>query len=517
MVAKRRTGVRQAYDRDIEQLQANATFLKEHPEHAAPSCQGRCPLFCIFKRARKGVKRRHGMAGDEAKLERWGRWGNDFAKAYATMLRVADADEDRLEYLQNVTTHKGRVPIVPWGEAPALANVGIQHRHDVSLRLLAAVPFVREEDAVFATKEGMVCAHDGRVPEKAEEVFFEALPVEKRSASLASCPHVVDPGEDDVFVEVDWRQEELRLRVCEACASGNLLGRMQSVMVTKDVLSLVDVRVVLDRLMTDAGDPWEVSWSLPDAVLEAYSSAEMGDEGLIEEARRARRFSIEGERRGLVVWDGIVHEGPFDDLVEELGAEGVEAALVDAVLEALDRPVVLEKGTSIELLESVWAEHGAHALREVVGEDAVEALFDPGASRDDLERLVSVVADRLDAKRVEAALPQYASLPAPVGLADEVARAMMREGRSKAQQLLNQTPSSEEEAVAVALVKALGLPRAAWTVDPRTEDMAEHLVPYAEDLFEAEGEAYHDALVALLKATGSTATIERVDEPSTRE
>lgn len=516
-MAKRRTGVRQAYDRDIKQLQANARHLRDHPEHAAPSCQGRCPLFCMFKRARKGIKRRHGMREDEDKLERWGRWGNDYAKAYATVLRVALADEDRLEYLQNVSTHKGRVPIVPWGQAPALANVGLQHRHDASLRLLAAVPFVKEGDAVFATGESMVCAHDGRLPEEAQEAFFDALPVEKRSESLASCPHGIDPSEEDVFVEVVWNEGDLRLRVCEACASGNLLARMQSVMVAKDVRSLVDIRMGLDRLETPEGEPWEVSWSLPEAVVEAYAGAEMGDASLIEEARRARGFAVEARGEAVIVWGGVVYPAPFDEVLEGLGAEGVEAALIEAALEELDRPVVLEKGTAIELLEKVWAEQGPRALREVLDEEAVEELFDPGAGRDALERLVSVVSDRLDARRVEAALPEYASLPAPVDLADEVARAMMREGRSRAQQRLNQTPTSEQEAVAVALVRALGLPRPAWTVAPRTEDMAEHLVPYAEDLLEAEGEAYHEALVALLKATGSTVEIERMDEPGASE
>lgn len=465
----------------------------------------------MYRRARKGIKRRHGMMGDDDKLERWSRWGNDYAKAYATLLRIADADRDRLEYLQNVSTHQGRVPIVPWGGAPALPSVGMQHRHEPSLRLLAAIPYLGSGDAVFATSEGMVCAHDGRLPDESEALFFEPLPVQKRSASLASCPHTEDVGPDDTYLEVDWREDPLTVRVCQACLEGNLLAGMQTVMATKEIRELVHVEVHLERLETAEGDPGpRLEWSLPQTVLDAYAGAEMSDADLVGEARRARRFALESKQEPMIVLDGVVHEPPFDDVLDRVGASGPERDLLEVALSRLDRPVVLEKGSAIELLEALWASHGRHALGEIVGDQADE-LHDPSADADDLERLMEVVMDRLDAQRVEAALPAYEALPAPVDLADEVARAKMRGGRSKAQQILNATPSPEHEAMAVALVSALDLPRASWTVDPRTEEMAEHLVPYAKELFEAEGEAYHEALESLLKATGSTATIERAD------
>ena len=114
-------------------------------------------------------------------------------------------------------------------------------------------------------------------------------------------------------------------------------------------------------------------------------------------------------------------------------------------------------------------------------------------------------------EQVEAALPSYAHVPSPADLVDKVARANMRDGKQAAQQHLTQPPKREHQATALALVRALGLPNPAWTIDPRERDTADHLRPFVEDVLEAEGDAYHQALSTFLSATGSTAALERTD------
>lgn len=509
MARKRRGGVRTGSKRVTERILENVRFLKEHPEHAVPRCQGSCPLFCYFKRARKAVERRHGMIGDDDKLKRWSNWGNKLGRAYAAALRLAEREKDELEYFQNVNTHKGTVPIAPWGKSPVLAQVGLQHRHEPSLRLLSAVPFVGSGDAVYATDEGLVCAHEGGPPEDAIEHLLEELPVEKASPTLARCPHVPDEWTDATYVELRWRDAGLRIRVCDACTEDNLLARVQNVVVTKSIRDLVDIRVQLPRLVDpEGGQSPEVQWSIPETVLEAYAGGEIPDAELIEEAERARRFAVEGLGEPMVVKGTELYRPPFGQLLDKLDVNETERALLEAALAELTRPVVLDRGTAIELLAELWPEHGDTALEAVLGASGLE-LYEPGADAEDLERLVDDVADRRARQQVDAALPSYDEVPAPVDLADRVARAYLRRGRQRAQQILNDTPDEEHRAIALALVRALDLPSTAWTVHPRTEETAEHLVPYAEQLLEARGDAYHEALQKLLRATGSTKTIER--------
>jgi hypothetical protein len=509
MARKRHGSVRSGSQRIAEEIVESARAVRDDPEHAVPECKGSCPLFCYFKRARKAVDRRQGMIGDEDKLERWSNWGNKLGRAYAVALRIAEQGADALEFFQNVRTHAGEVPVAPWGNAPVFAHVGMQHHLDRGLRLLKAVPFIDEGEVVYATENGLVCAHDEEPPEETVDLLVDGLPVERASPTLARCPHVHDEFTDGTYIEISWPSAELCIQVCEGCSPGNLLGRMQNVMVTPDPLDIVAVDVSLPRLRNPSGGTApQVEVSLPRSVLQAYVNGEQDDEGLIEEAHRARYYELRQRPEPLVVHGKIVHEPPFERFVDELDPPEPQRSLVEAALARLERPIVLRRGTPVEVLEEVWDTLGEEVLVEVLGAEGRE-LYDPRADAGEIEQLLDQVRKERARQRVEEELPHYEHVPEPVDLADETARRLIGEGRDSVQQLLSSAPDPDKRAVGLALVEALDLPSRTWTVDGRTEDQADHLVPYVEELLEARGEAYHEALEQLLRATGSTEDLER--------
>jgi hypothetical protein len=511
MARKRRGSVRSGSDKIADEIVESVRAVRDDPEHAVPQCKGSCPLFCYFKRARKAVDRRQDMIGDDDKLQRWSNWGNKLGRAYAVALRIAEQGSDALEFFQNVRTHAGEVPIAPWGKAPALAHVGMQHHEDRSLRLLKAVPFISEGEVVYATQEGLVCAHDGEPPEETVDMLVDGLPVESASPNLARCPHVHDEFTDGTYIEIAWPSAGLRIRVCDECSPGNLLARMQNVMVTPDPLDIVDVDVHLPRLRDPSGGSApDVDVHLPRSVLQAYVNGEQDDEGLIEEAHRARYYELRQLGEPLVVHGKVVHKPPFDRFLDELDPPEPQRSLVEAALDRLERPVVLHRGTPVELLEELWEPLGEEVLVEILGEQGRE-LYDPYADAGEIERLLDQIRKERSRQRVESELPTYEQVPAPVDLADETVRRLVGEGRDSAQQLLSSAPDPDKRAVGLALVEALDLPSQTWTVDGRTRDTAEHLVPYVEELLEARGDAYHEALKELLRATGSTQDLERAD------
>lgn len=511
MAPKRRGSVRSGSRKIAEEIVESARAVRDNPEQAVPSCRGSCPMFCFFKRARKAVDRRQGMLGDDSKLQRWSNWGNKLGRAYAVALRIAEQGPESLEFFQNVRTHAGEVPIAPWGNAPVLAHVGLQHHLDQSLRLLTAVPFVSEGEVVYATREGLVCSHDGEPPEQTVEMLFEVLPVRRASPTLARCPHIGEDITDATFIEIGWQGAGLSVRVCDACAPGNLLASMQELMVTPDPLDVLDIDVHLPELQEPGGGTVpQVDIHLPRSVLQAYVNGEQGDAGLIEEAKRARAYELRQLDEPLIVRGRSVYKPPFDGFVEEIDPPQPQRSLVEAALKRLDRPVVLHRGTPVELLEQVWDPLGEEALLEVAGEDGRE-LFDPRADAGDIERLLDQVEKARARQRVEQELPDYEEIPSPVDLAHRTVRRLVGEGRESAQQLLSTAPEPDKRAVGLALVRALGLPSRTWTVDGRTEDTAEHLVPYVERLLDARGDEYHEALQALLRATGSTRELVRSD------
>jgi hypothetical protein len=511
MASKRHGSVRSGSQKIAEEIVDSARAVRDDPEQAVPECKGSCPLFCYFKRARKAVDRRHGMIGDDDKLERWSNWGNKLGRAYAVALRIAEQGPDALEFFRNVRTHAGEVPIAPWGNAPALAHVGMQHHLDRGLRLLKTVPFLSEGEVVYATPDGLVCAHDAEPPAETVEMLVDGLPVERASPNLARCPHVHDEFTDGTYIQISWPSAGLRIRVCDECSPGNLLATMQQVMVTPDPLDIVDVDVSLPKLRNPSGDAApQVEIDLPRSVLQAYVNGEQDDEGLIEEAKKARYYQLRQRNEPLVVQGKMVHEPPFERFVDELDPPEPQRSLVEAALERLQRPIVLERGTPVEVLEQLWEEKGEAILVAVVGEEGRE-LYDPFADANDIEQLLDRVRRKQAEQRVASELPSYERVPEPVDLAHETAKRLIGEGRDSVQQLLSSAPDPDKRAIGLALVEALDLPSRTWTVDGRTEDQADHLVPYVEDLLEARGEDYHEALQQLLKATGSTADLERSD------
>ncbi len=528
MARKRRGSVRSGGKRVTERLVKNARHLAEHPEHAVPTCHGDCPWRCPFKRARKGVQRRHGHRGDLSKLKRWSQWGNKMARAYAGVLRIAEEGADRLGYVQNVRTLHGTVPIAPWGKTSSLAHVGMQHHHDPQLRLLMAIPYVRDDDAVYVTDDGLICAHDGSPPAESFERTVDALnlveapapsgdarPARRAARSSparqAHCPHLDHEAGDETSIQVTWRGDGTSIRICEACAQGNLLARLQRHLVAPDLLDLFEIQVHLPALETPTGEPGpSPGFELPNLVLEPYARGEMSDHDLIEEARRARTFELRALSRPIVVHQGVAHEPPYEHLVETLQPSPLQRALAEEILGRLEEPVVLTRGTAIELLHAGWRDHGRQALRAALGGEG-EALYDPDAAPDEIERMLSDAAQLRREQEVAERLPAYASIPGPAALADRVRRALMAKGRGEAQRLLSSAPPPEQAAMAMALVQALDLPRPPWTISPRDRDVADHLEPYAKEVMEAEGEAYDEALGTLVKATGASQEPERAE------
>lgn len=506
----RRGSIRSGTGKMTERILENVSYLRDHPEDAVPQCQGFCPLWCTFRRARRRVRKAHKHRDDPDKLKKMGQRFHPIGRAYCAALRIDLAGKDGLEYFQNVNTPKGKVPIAPWAEAPPPCHVGMQHHHDPMLRLMVALPFVSEGEAIFATESGLVCAHDGTPPDPTLEALVDQLGLRETEPGTYRAPGSEDP--DRPHLELTWTEPGISMHLSPPSSGDSAVSVLQSRMLTRSLLDQITVRVHLPALEDPQGSEGQgrTVIDLPEPVLRSYAAGELSDQDLVSEAEQARAARLQAGDKPMVVLDDRIHRPPFEDLIDRLAPEAPMDDVLDAILDRLDRAIVLTKGTSVELLHKLWPDHGEAALVEVLGEQGRE-LYDPRASPDDLERLAGKVADHRSQQRVDRELPAYGSLPAPVDLVDEVARAYLSGGRSAATQLLTSAPARSHQAIALALVRALGLPSPSWTIEPRERDMAEHLEPYVEDVLEARGDAYHQALQTLLKATGSTADIKRVD------
>lgn len=493
-----------------ERILENAAYLRDHPEDAVPQCQGSCPLWCTFRRARRRVAKMHKHRDDPDKLKKMGQRFHQIGRAYSAVLRIDDAGKEGLEYFQNVNTPKGKVPIAPWAEAPAPCHVGMQHHHDPMLRMMIALPFVKEGEAIFATETGLVCAHDGQPPDEALAAIVDQLGLREKDPGTYRARGSEDP--DRPHLELIWTKAGISMHLSPPSTGDSAISVLQGRMLTRSLLDLVTVQVHLPPLEDPQGDTHaQRVVELPEPVLRSYAGGELSDMDLVNEAEKARAARLQAGAEPMVVFEDRIHRPPFEDLIDRLDPEPPMDEVLDEVLERLDRSVVLTKGTAVEVLHRLWREHGEVALVEVLGAEGRE-LYDPDASPDDLEKLASQAASHRSRQRVARELPSYDELPEPIDLVDRVARACLSGGRQAATQHLTSAPPRTHQAMALALVRALDLPSPSWTIEPRERDMAEHLEPYVDDVLEARGDDYHEALQTLLRATGSTVDIQRTDE-----
>lgn len=505
----RRGSIRSGTGKMTERILENAGYLRDHPEDAVPQCQGSCSLWCTFRRARRRVSKMHKHRDDPDKLKKMGQRFHQIGRAYSAALRIDDAGKEGLEYFQNVNTPKGKVPIAPWAEAPAPCHVGMQHHHDPMLRMMIALPFVGEGEAIFATETGLVCAHDGRPPDEALDAIAEQFNLREESPDVYRAPGSEDP--DRPHLELTWTEPGIQMHLSPPSTGDNAISVLQGRMLTRSLLELIDVRVHLPPLEDPQGTTEAARViELPEPVLLSYAGGEMSDLDLVNEAEKARAARLQAGADPMVVFEDRIHRPPFEDLIDRLDPEPPMDEILDVVLDRLDRSIVLTKGTAVELLHTLWREHGEAALVEVLGEAGRE-LYEPDASPNDLEKLAGQAAEHRSKQRVARELPGYDELPTPVDLVDTVARAYLSGGKQAATRHLTSAPPRTHQAIALALVRALDLPSPSWTIEPRERDMAEHLEPYVEEVLEARGDDYHDALQTVLKATGSTTEIQRTD------
>jgi hypothetical protein len=107
----------------------------------------------------------------------------------------------------------------------------------------------------------------------------------------------------------------------------------------------------------------------------------------------------------------------------------------------------------------------------------------------------------------------YDRLPMVARFADKVARAYRTGGADEAVKMVEKERGSEKRIKPVAYSFLLALGRESskkWQYDKTEIDFASFLQDKAKALLEAEPEDYHEALQALLSATGST---ERIPGP----
>jgi hypothetical protein len=505
-----------------------AEQLAKDPSKALPKIVKPCakdPFVKVLKKM-KAVAR---FKDDEKRLEKMASRGDPIVRAFAGCLMLGAAG--KAPYLGHLKLPSGEVFYAVRGKVAKEKMVGMQWFDHPVYRLLLFYDLAvkRPYYHFYSTKDTLYCScKEPRPP--ADYVTF-ALQQPKAnltqvSDGLWACPHV-DPkalkeGEpvDGTYLRVAWKSGRQVLGLCQRCARSShdsIVGALSKHMAVPRLGDDFDVRVFHRLKGADDCALWDKLSTLPldQDDLDDYLKGKEDDHGLIGNHLEKVDERLRDHRGPHFILAGRTYCDDASAFVEDLSPSDEERLALEAILPELDHPLILERATPSKVLVELWEDYGEDALRAVVGGD--EELLETYLDHPDVRSSPSIVLKRalVDHRKrtIIAKLPHYDKLPLVARFADRVTRTYKTEGTEGAIKTLDKERGSEKriKPVAYAFLIVFGKETSKkWQYDKTEIDFAGFILDKVKDLLEAEPDDYHEALQALLSATGST---ERIPEP----
>lgn len=521
----RKSSVRTPAKTMERELVHRAELLAKDPSKALPSSVSPCakdPFDKVLKKM-QGVSK---YAGDEKRLERLASRGDPIVRAYAGTLMLAAAG--KAPYLASLKLPQGEVFYAMRGKVAKEKLVGMQWFDHPIYRLLLFLDLAvkRPYYHFYSTRDGLYCScKEPRPPAEYVEWAMQQPRgnISRVGEGLWACPHV-DPeavrAGDPVtgtYLRIEWRSGKQVVGICKRCAKSSrdsTVSAITSHMAVPRVEQDFDVRVLHRLEGAEDCSLWDRLSGLPldkdDA--EDYAKGKVDDGGVMDRHLAALDERLREHRGPHFILEDRTFCDDASAFVDALSPSDEERLALEAALPQLDQPLILDRATPAKVLGELWDDHGEAMLGAVVEND--EELMDKYLDHPDVQSSPSLVLKRAlvehRKRTIIDRLPRYDRLPLVARFADKVARTYRTEGTDGALKVVEKERGSEKRVkpVAYSFLLALGKETSKrWQYDKTDIDFAQFLQDKAKDLLEAEPEDYHDALQALLKATGSTERI----------
>lgn len=473
------------------ELLATSKRLADDPSLVIPKCID-APRKDPFAKLEKQIGKIVRFRDDPERLIKLATKGDQLVRAYAAAISLSASG--KLPYLTSTELPVGVVSFAMRGKVDREKLIGLQHFDDPDLRLLAYWDVAREQKLhIYSTEKGLFCSVNGpKAPKEYVEEMLASLPYRSDGGS---CGHTERP-----VVRVKWRSADRELRVCAECSAGtNTAHQLMARVAAVDPMDDLDVTV--EHSYTGDKEGCQGDFPVPKDLVQGYLRGDMDDAGLIEAHVRAKGDWMRG--RGQVYVLGQECFGKDGKaFLEALKGSEIERTALQAVI-AKGRPIVSSQNQTGKVIGEIWGTESSTMLAAVSDEGTAKRVLEMG---DLTPGQMLVEARRLVQEReVLRAVPEYAQL-GPVGkLADSLARAYKLEG---AQAMVRQIARTEKEhrlkAVGFAFLEAIGEGRShKWQYSQEEMDYGMHLSGSALAMIEGSGEDYHQALLALLRDSGS--------------
>ncbi|HVL86856.1 MAG TPA: hypothetical protein VM681_02445 [Candidatus Thermoplasmatota archaeon] len=487
-----------------------AEQLARDPSAIVPSCVGHRDHFA---RERRAVAKIHALREKPSSLGWRASWFTPpIARGYAATLLALS--EGKLPYVAALPTPFGPAPYVLRGRAKRAILVGLQNWNDPRLRLFLALDHAKAHRAtVYATEEGLVCC--GRDEAPPPPGFVEATA--KRLGLAPSGEGTFgSAAADEARLVIDWKPASVRLVVAESAATGNTVLLIGERLASPAIRNQFAVSVEMPALEQRGSAPVPLPQTPPPAKedLAAYYHGKLSDRDLVARARDALAAALRSVGQTVYVAGGATYGADREAFLAALLPSELERRAIDAGLAGFEGPIVLDRATPAQLLAKLWPSQ-AKAMVEAVAGDAELArrvLAESDAERTGVGAILARAAELSRRAGIDAKLPRFAGLPAPVALADAVARALRADGRAGADRVLRQAPDDDTKTRAARLAlerEALGAGQD-WRHLPTESEIATFVAPQVRRVLACPPSEYEEALSELSTALGYTEKLQRL-------
>lgn len=491
-----------------KQIVASAERLYRDPSLVLPAYTDRFSEK-RFKKLAGQLSKINQIKDDTTKLEKLSK-KRSLVSAVAGTLLIAHSK--KAPYLASAQYGSDSIIYAQRGNANREDLIAAQHTEDPFFRLFGVREIALKHDLhLYSWDKGFISTGMEPKPPKDFIDFIIKTFDYTIHKNIVSCPHLSrDTIEkknvtDTPYLFVHWKSADITFGICKQCASKkkNLIFSITKYLIEPDVRGDFEVSVIGEIIKEGKSNvEYETTY------LEDYFKGALPDFGLIKKNMDERVETLQSSETVHYVLDGKSYGDDNEAFIDALQPSPYEKQALQFMLKHSNRSIVVTNATPNSVLEMFWQDQGNEFLQSLLDdEETISELIE-------LHETPSVIiktAFELTKRRgIIQQLPHYENLPDVALFADKITRIYKTEGITKMIAAIKQRPDTPQgKAMAYAFLQAVGKAEdKKWKFSKVEIESGDFLTPFAKRLLDGDPESYHSVFQELLKASGSSASLE---------
>lgn len=469
--------------------------LWENPDLLRPRCIGECRR-CHFDKPFKKITDLNRIKDNPDKLVKAASRGDSFVRAYAATISLHVSG--KIPYLATARFPGEEISFAVRGKVGQDKLIGAQYYDDPEKRPLLYMELAKKKKLhLYSLEDEMVCSDKAQMPREYLEQLLEES--EYRLDGNGKCGHP-----DSCALIISIHSLGIDLRICRDCAQKiNTLHLLVARIVSGAVMD--DFSISVEHEYFSDKEQKEHLFQVSAPILERYMKNQISDRELIDAVLKEKKNELRQCGTAAYIMEGRNYGCDLDSFMNDLRGADEEKEMLRSFLQGTSVPLVIDGNRSSEALQELWNEHAEALIVLAASEQTLKEMGD--LSRMNPSQAVQEALFKERSRNILSNLPIYRNLEEIGAMADRLSRVAKTGGGNAVRKDIEFKALRDFKArsVALAFIKATSKEDVGtWQFSKEEADFADYLVQFASMMIDSDGDAYNDALEALLTASGSS-------------